>query len=195
MEKETHLRIRRERDRKRKEQIRQDQLMISYIKVKYPVQYKEAREYYNALNTAYATRKDLRKTLTFKEFQFVTKSTDNMVLEIPLMPPEANKETLKDEVKETLKHETKETLKHETKETLKHEVKETLNVVDIFPDIDPDTLIEEMPIDLFEGIIKDLQADPDLANLMNDQAMYEKPVDDLDIDIDIQDNLLERELL
>ena len=193
MEKQTQLMIRRARDRKRKEQIRKDQLMIDYIKVKYPVKYEEARDCYNTLNKIYPTTNDLRKTCRFKEFQTNTKSCDNFVLEIPLMNPEPNG------AKETLNHEVKVTINHEAKEMLNHEAKETINVEtidDIFPDIDPATLVPELPPQFIEQIIDELRADPDLAALMNDvedQMAYEEYVAD-DLDIDIQDNLLEEEL-
>ena len=209
MEKQTQLMIRRARDKKRKEQIRKDQLMIDYIKVKYPVKYEEARDYYNTLNTIYPTTHDLRKTWRFKEFQTNTKSCDNMVLKISLMNPEPNgaketlndeaKGTLNDEAKETLNDEAKDTINHEAKEMLNHEAKETINVEtidDIFPDIDPATLVPELPPQFIEQIINELRADPDLAALMNDvedQMAYEEYVAD-DLDIDIQDNLLEKEL-
>ena len=93
MGKERQLRRRRERDQTRKKQDRQDRLMVEYIKVKYPVQYEEAREYYNSLNKQYSNVRDLRKTWRFKDFKTSTKSTDNMKLEIPLVKiPEESKE-------------------------------------------------------------------------------------------------------
>ena len=187
MDKQTRLNIRRARDRKRKEEIRQDQLMINYIKVKYPVIYGESRDYFSTLNTLYPTRHDLRKTWLFKQFKTNTKSCDNMVLEIPLMNHKTNED------KETINHEDKETPNHEAKD---HEAKETTYVDDIFPDIDPTTLLPELSPQFIEEIIKDLRADPDLAALMNDvedQMEYEDVADDLDIDI--QADLLEKELV
>ena len=62
MERQAHLMIRRARDKKRKQEIRQDQLMINYIKAKYPIIYREASDYYSTLNAKHPTTNDLRKT-------------------------------------------------------------------------------------------------------------------------------------
>ena len=99
-----------------------------------------------------------------------------MVLEIPL-----------------ISHKDKETPNHEVED---HEVNETMYVDDIFPDINLNTLVPELPPQMVEEIIKDLRADPDLACIMNDvedQIVHEE-ADDLDIDINIPDDLLEKEL-
>ena len=164
MEKQVQLTIRRARDRKRKEQIRKDQLMINYIKVKYPLKYEEASDYYNTLNKMHPTTHDLRKTYRFKEFKGNTKSHDNLVLKIPLMNPESNGD------KETINHEPKDTTNHEAQEMINREDKETIN--DIFPDIDPATLVPELPPQFIDQIINELRADPDLAALMDDAEEY-----------------------
>ena len=182
MEKQARLSIRRERDRKRKIQIRKDQLMIAYIKTKHPVKYEEARDYYENLNTAHPSAKDLRKTLRFKAFQAETKTYDEMVLKIPLINPRPS------EARETTSN--KDTTNHEAGEIQNHEDGET-TVDDIFPDIDPATLISELPPLLIEEVINELREDPELASLMNEEEEY---VDDDDIDIDIQDDALEKEL-
>ena len=188
MEKQARLTIRRERDRKRKTQIRKDQLMISYIKTKYPVKYEEAREYYDNLNTAHPTAKDLRKTLRFKAFQAETKSCDEMVLKIPLMNPGPSED------KEMTSH--KDTINHEVGE-MQNQDGETINAGtdDIFPDIDPTTLVPELPPQLIEQVINELRADPELASLMNDEEekAYDEYVDD-NLDIDIEDDALEKDL-
>ena len=215
MERQVQLARRRERDRKRKEQVRQDQLMIGYIKVKHPSIYEEAREYYNTMNNIYSSKKDLRKTARFKEievsiFKRPTKSNetvynDNMVLEIPLIEPGTKEpeETVNQEAEERMNLEAVDSIfpgiaAAATEETVNQEA-----VDSIFPDIAAATLVQELPAELIQQIINDLRADPELASLMNDiedQVMYEEPVkdlfsDDLDIDIDIPDNLLEKELL
>ena len=225
MEKQTKLEIRRERDRKRKECIRQDQLMIGYIKVKHPLIYEQAREYYNTMNSMYSNKKDLRKTASFKDFEVSTfnrptKSNepaynDNMVLEIPLINPETKEpeETVNQEAEERMNSET---VNQEAEERMNSEAvdsifldipavatEETVNreaVDTIFPNITEATLIQELPADLIQQIINDLRADPELASLMNDieeEVMNEEQVEDLDmdIDIDIAADLLEKELL
>ena len=176
MDKEGKLSQRRARDKKRKQEIRQDLLMINYVKAKYPIIYKEASEYYSTLNAKHPTTSDLRKTWRFKEFISNTKTSDDMVLEIPLT-----------------KHKDKETPNHESKD---HEVNEMMYVDDIFPDINLNTLVPELSPQLIEEIIKDLRADPDMACIMNDveDQMVHEEADDLDIDINIPDDLLEKEL-
>ena len=188
MEKQARLTIRRERDKKRKTQIRKDQLMISYIKTKYPIKYEEAREYYDNLNTAHPTAKDLRKTLRFKVFQAETKSCDEMVLKIPLTNPGPSED------KEMTSH--KDTINHEVGE-MQNQDGETINAGtdDIFPDIDLTTLVPELPPQWIEQVINELRADPELASLMNDEEekAYDEYVDD-NLDIDIEDDALEKDL-
>ena len=86
-------------------------------------------------------------------------------------------------------------ISHKDKETPNHEV-ENHEVNDIFPDINLNTLVPELPPQMVEEIIKDLRADPDLACIMNDaeDQMVHEEADDLDIDINIPDDLLEKEL-
>ena len=187
MERQVQLTKRRERDRKRKEQIRQDQLMIAYIKIKHPTIYEEANQYYNTMNAIYINKKDLRKTARFKEVEADTTKRssetvyhDNMILEIPLIQPATKKPEETDIA---------------TAET--SEERMNLEAVDsIFPDIAAATLVQELPADLIQQIIDELRADPELTTIMDnieDQVLYE--TEDLDIDIDIVDNLLEKELL
>ena len=181
MERKTDLVKRRAMYKKRKQEVRQERLMISYVKAKYPVIYKEANEYYSILNSMYPTTNDLRKTLRFKEFLSNTKASDGMVLQIPLMSynETPNKEAENHEV-----------------ETPNQEVEnhETAYVNDMFPDIDMNTLVQELPPQMMEDLIKDLRADPDLARIMDDVEIQMEEVDDLDINIDIDDRL-ENELL
>ena len=182
MEREMRLSRRRERDRRRKERIRQDQLMIAYIKVKYPVIHEEANKY-NTINALFKDKKDLRKTDHFRARLFQTEYSDNMVLQIPLIPTKKAGETvIQDDIA------TAETLPDiATTETLPD-----IAIDNILQDIRP-TLEQELPEGLIEQIVNELRADPEIAKLMND---IEDNVDeDLDIDIDFENNLLEKELL
>ena len=181
MDKERQLIRRREREQARKKQDRQDRLMIEYIKVKYPVQYEEAREYYNSLNKQYSNVHDLRKTWRFKDFKASTKTTDNMKLEIPLVKiPKEPKEI------------------HEATN-----IKETISegngqkIDDIFPDIDMNDLVSEIPQHLIDDIIQELRADPNLTEMMSTvEDQVDSYIDnDIDIDIEISDDLLEKELM
>ena len=181
MERQVHLTTRRAAYKKRKQEVRQEQLMINYIKAKYPIIYKEASDYYSTLDAMYPTTNDLRKTWRFKEYISNTKTSDDMVLQIPL-----------------INHKDKEAPNHEVeaREVEDHEVNETVHVDDIFPDINLNTLVQELPPQMIEYIIKDLRADPDLASLMDDVEgqMVHEEADDLDIDISIPDDLLEKKL-
>ena len=130
--------------------------------------YEEAREYYTVLNNHYSGVRDLRKTWRFKDFESSTKGTDAMKLEIPLTK--------------------------EAKETTS--VENNVEKIDaIFPDIDMNTIVSEIPPQFVDDIIQDLRADPNLASLMDD---VEKQIDnadsEIDVDIEIPDDLLEREL-
>ena len=90
MERKALLVKRREQDRKRKQQTRQERLMVGYINVKYPLIYKEAKEFYNKVNNLYPDEHDLLKTARFKELQHGT-IKDNMLLRIPLTNLQTNK--------------------------------------------------------------------------------------------------------
>ena len=166
MDKQGRLNRRRTAYEKRRQESRQDRMVAAYIKVKYPAHYEEAREYYTTLNKHYSHVRDLRKTAHFKVFESSTKGTDTMKLEIPLMKPKEAKEMTSVE-----------------------------KIDAIFPDIDMNTIVSELPPQFVDGIIQDLRADPNLTSLMDDM---EKQIDnadsDIDVDIEIPDDLLEREL-
>ena len=209
MERQVQLTKRRERDRKRKEQIRQDQLMIAYIKIKHPTIYEEANQYYNTMNAIYINKKDLRKTARFKEVEADTTKRssetvyhDNMILEIPLIQPATKKPEETDIAtaetsEERMNLEAVNSIFPDIATTETSEERMNPDTVDsIFPDIATHTLVPELPADLIQQIIDELRADPELATIMDnieDQVLYE--TEDLDIDIDIVDNLLEKELL
>ena len=77
------------------------------------------------------------------------------------------------------------------------EIPENKEAVDaIFPTIAAATLIDELPPDLIQNIINELRADPDLQSTMNEieDQINDLSEKDLDIDIDIADDLLEKEL-
>ena len=209
------LEKRRERDRKRKEQARQERLMVGYINVKYPLIYKEAKGFYNKVNNLYPDKHDLLKTARFKELQHGT-IKDNMLLRIPLTNLQTNKpeETLSRKAIDQ-RPPAEKTLNLEVidqppppQETLNLEVidqppppQETLNleVIDQLPPdleaIDTTTLVSELPPDLIQSIIDNLRADPELKMIMDEIEESMNEDEDVDIDINIPDNLLENELL
>ena len=183
MDKQGKLNRRRTLYEKRRQETRQDRLIAAYIKVKYPVYYEEAREYYTTLNKRYSHVRDLRKTVHFKTFESSTKGTDTMKLEIPLTKPKEAKEKASVEKIDTI-------FPNIDMNTIVSELPPP-----IFPDIDMNTIVSELPPQFVDGIIQDLRADPNLASLMDD---VEKQIDnadsDIDVDIEIPDDLLEREL-
>ena len=152
MERQTLLVKRREQERKRKQQERQNQLMIGYINVKYPLIFKEAQEYFNKLRSIYPNKHNLTKTPRFKELKPGT-IRDNMALQIPLI--EANKPE-----------------------------QPTIPITELPPDlqdINPNSLIDEIPQDQMEAIINELRADSDLRRIMDEceELMAEIPCEEL----------------
>ena len=174
MEKQIHLSIRRERERKRKAQSRKEQLMNAYINTRHPLVYKEAEQYYVRLNEKYPDKIDLRKTSRFKELAkiHITTVKDNMRLDIPMVakpvaevPPAQNTQI----------------------------VEECVLPLDLET---IDGIVEDMlPEDVLQGIMNDLQQDPCIRQAMEEiEALVGcESEEDIDIDIEIDDRL-EKEL-
>ena len=181
MDKQTLLSRRREIALKKREQDRKHRIVLEYFNIKYPVLYQEAIKYYTGLNLQYPNVKDLRKTAGFRHFKETTPSIDTMVLKIPM----AN-----------IQNEAKGTLPERTSVEINTNAEETIDT--IFPDIDMNDLVSEIPQQFIDNIIQDLRADPDLRKLMDeveDQVNKETKEKDPDIDIEFEnDDRLENEL-
>ena len=212
MEKQTPLSKRREREQKRKQQNRQERLMMGYINIKHPLIYKEAEHFYNKVNSIYPNKLDLLKTSRFKELK-EGRIKDKMQLRIPLSnlpnkpketlmrkgtdqqpPTELNHEVINQQQQQQQAEFNYEVIDQQPQTELNYEVNDQLPPD--LNDIATTTLISELPPELVQTIIDDLRADPDLKTLMTeieDQVANEDI--DMDIDIDIPDNLLENELL
>ena len=247
MERQTKLLRRRQLSKKRKNQVRQDQLVSGYIHIKYPTLYQEAIEFYQTMDSRYPDKTDLRKTALFKELKtdipnhqpptqpqstviteppsslssalsYIQSSTptptfspegqttysDNMVLKIPLISPQPNKPTPeRTEEMYDLDQPTPERTEEmydldqptpeRTEEMfdLDQEKTEEMQAVDA---IHP-TLVEELSPVLIDQIIEQLRTEPDLQNIFTqvEEEFFLKELD-MDIDIDIPEDLLEKEL-
>ena len=185
MEKGRALSVRRERDKKRKEQSRKDQLMINYVNIKHPLVYKEAERYYTKLNHLYPTKLDLRKTPRFKELTRDPVIKDNLSLNIPLMPQQTVHVA---EVPNPLTLEIAEVPNPPTLEV-------AANCHRIASELPPDLqtfdeyILPELPSDMIQGIIDELRADPNLRDMMKEvETMIENEptVSSNDEDIDIK---------
>ena len=165
MEKQIHLSIRRERERKRKAQSRKEQLMNAYINTRHPLVYKEAEQYYARLNEKYPDKIDLRKTSRFKELAkiHITTVKDNMRLDIPMVakpvvevPPAQNTQI----------------------------VEECVLPLDLET---IDGIVEDMlPEDVLQGIMNDLQQDPCIRQAMEEIEALVGCESEEDIDMDIE---------
>ena len=188
MEKQIQLVRRREIALRKTEQDRKDKVVIEYFNVKYPVLYQEAVKYYTCLSQQYPNIKDLRKTAGFKHFKATTTSTDTMVLKIPLV--NAQEEAKKNE---TLAEGTNvEEINTFFPNTDTNAEETNVNINTILPDIDMNDLVPEIPQHIVDSIIQDLRADPDLEAIMTEVEDLVDP--DIDVDIEIQDDILEKEL-
>ena len=166
MDKQTQLNRRREIALKKREQDRKHRIVLEYFNIKYPVLYQEAIKYYTGLNLQYANVKDLRKTAGFKHFKETTVSTDTMVLKIPMV-------NIQNEAKGTSVE-------------INTNAEETIDT--IFPDIDMNDLVSEIPQQFIDNIIQDLRADPDLRELMDEveDQVNKETEEEKDPDIDIE---------
>ena len=190
MDKQTQLNRRREIALKKREQDRKHRIVLEYFNIKYPVLYQEAIKYYTGLNLQYPNVKDLRKTAGFKHFKETTTSTDTMVLKIPMV-------NIQNEAKGTIPMVNIQNEAKGTSVEINTNAEETIDT--IFPDIDMNDLVSEIPQEFVDNIIQDLRADPNLRELMDeveDQVNKETEEEkDSDIDIEFEnDDRLENEL-
>ena len=171
MDRQGKLHKRREQERRRTNEKRKAHLVAEYVQIKYPTIYNEASEFYQKLDALHPNKYDLRKVDLFKHLkklhtqQETTAETtqqmqynDNMLLEIPLMrsPNIAEEGT-----------------------DLQQKQNEVIDTIQ-------PTLLDEIPEDLLQRAIDELQLEPEFN------------LDELDIglniEIDIPDDLLEKEL-
>ena len=194
--------------------VREQRVISGFVKAKYPEVYKDAVNFYNALNKIYPSKRDLRKTNEYewmkngtpdtftkkyyqrrKPYQRKSKKatvkrdgpSDNMRLIIPLMENPVTPST--EQVVETT---VESSVNNTTPEETNHVMIEDAEIV-IESSADDKTqdnvfepsLGEIIPDSVLEEIMEGLRQDPDL------QALFD---DDINIEID-ETSPLERELM
>ena len=198
---------------------RQNSLITDYIQHKYANVYAEAFQFYKKLDDRYPNKTDLRKTDEYKFWKFgsVHLTSEQEQESQPQSP--ANSEPQEQEPQSPANSEPQEppsppssqpqgsqytdnlqlkipikryrTVKHgqsATTQTLS--TQEQPSTVQIPQTLQP-TLLEELPDDLVQEIIDELKEDPHMMNMfdtMEEQFNFE------DLDIEIPDSLLEKEL-
>ena len=183
MERGKRLLVRRQQERERNNEKRKALLMVEYIRIKHPSIYDEASEYYEALNKEYFDKHDLRKLKQVKRLKPNTHNSkvykDNMLLNIPLIGINSSAERIQPETTEAA-----ERIQPETTEAAERIQPETTE------GIQP-TLLEPIPSETLEQVINELRLDPFFGQFMNE---VEEDFT-LDIDLEIDDDLLEKELV
>ena len=184
--------------------------ITEYVETKYNSIYKEAATMYNGINKRYPNKPDLRRSAEFRGWKNAMKqkgksttdlhqkyermtykdiSLSSMRLEIPLMSsscstpqPSAGEgqigiETASHSNPSPVSENTGETLpvSENTGETLPVQ-QDTLNVTSLFD--------QEIPQHIIDNIIKDLQSDPEMCDLMRDvEEQIEGELVELEVDV------------
>ena len=198
MEREKRLTLRRQQERKRNSERRKALLMVEYIHVKYPMIYNKASEYYETLDEEYSDKNDLRKVERFKRLKVNTDNSkvynDNMVLNIPLIfnNSAVNGIQPEGEMIEAVNAIQPEGEMIEAVDGIqpKGEMIEAVN------GIQP-TLLDPIPPEVVQKVIDELRLDPFLGQLMDEVEQEINQTEQdlmLDIDLEIADDLLEKEL-
>ena len=186
--------IRAQRRKDREQKIRKDRVITGYIERNYPEIYKEAEDFYNVLNNAYPTKKDLRRTNEYacmgtgvstrrryprKTIPKKKRVENTMVLNIPLLTKPNNK------VIDMSQDSQIEAIVEPPQPVEEAIVEPPLPVEEaiVEPPLPVEEAIVEQPLfpiisdERIEEIIRDLKEnDPDLEQLFNE----------IDIDIEIE---------
>ena len=212
----------RERDPARRKQLRknrqnvkrQNSLITDYIEHKYANIYAEAFEFYKNLDDKYPDKTDLRKTEEYKFWKFGSvhltsqpqeqepkEYTDNLQLNIPIKRYRTVKQgqsvttqtlSTQEQPSTAITTQTLSTQKQSstaiTTQTLStQEQSSTIQT----PQTPQPTLLEELPHDLVQEMINELKEDPHMMNMFD---TIEGQLDFEELDIEIPDSLLEKEL-
>ena len=192
---------RRQKSQMKAQQWRKESLMMAYIQSKHAIVYKEAERYYTKINKIYPNKRNLLKTPRFRELK-QTEIQDSMQLNIPLvsMPvsqqniPSADPEPSLSTENELSTVQNSQPTVPTTSEPSTHQIPEFENPQVGIPAISQMTPLE-IPEDMIESIMTSLRGDPDLNRLMDEvesEITYQD--EDIDIDIEIANDLLEKEL-
>ena len=212
----------RERDPERRKQLRknrqnvkrQNSLITDYIEHKYANIYAEAFEFYKNLDDKYPDKTDLRKTEEYKFWKFGSvhltsqpqeqepkEYTDNLQLNIPIKRYRTVKQgqsvttqTLSTQEQsstaittQTLSTQEQSSTAITTQTLSTQEQSSTIQT----PQTPQPTLLEELPHDLVQEMINELKEDPHMMNMFD---TIEGQLDFEELDIEIPDSLLEKEL-
>ena len=212
----------RERDPARRKQLRknrqnvkrQNSLITDYIEHKYANIYAEAFEFYKNLDDKYPDKTDLRKTEEYKFWKFGSvhltsqpqeqepkEYTDNLQLNIPIKRYRTVKQgqsvttqTLSTQEQpstaittQTLSTQEQSSTAITTQTLSTQEQSSTIQT----PQTPQPTLLEELLHDLVQEMINELKEDPHMMNMFD---TIEGQLDFEELDIEIPDSLLEKEL-
>ena len=206
----------RERDPTRRKQLRknrqnvkrQNSLITDYIEHKYANIYAEAFEFYKNLDDKYPDKTDLRKVEEYKfwksgsvhltsqpQEQEPKEYTDNLQLNIPIKRYRTVKQGQSVTTQTLSTQEQPSTIQNlstqeqpSTIQTLStQEQPSTIQT----PQTPQPTLLEELPHDLVQEMINELKEDPHMMNIFD---TIEGQFDLEELDIEIPDSLLEKEL-
>ena len=211
---------------------RKDRLMIGYIRKLYPIEYKEAEQFYNKLEKNNPKKLDLTKTPEF--LALVPSSTPNrMVLEIPFIsnsllpieqPDESSTTTVISSnplsIEQPDESSTTTVISNNPLSIEQPDESSTTTVISNNPlsieqsdESSTTTVISNssLPIDLqsifpsdnfspitqaqIDEMIAELQIDPDLEQYFNKTDLNESQDPDIDINLEIEDDKLEKEIL
>ena len=197
----------RERDPARRKQLRknrqnvkrQNSLITDYIEHKYANIYAEAFEFYKNLDDKYPDKTDLRKTEEYKFWKFGSvhltsqpqeqepkEYTDNLQLNIPIKRYRTVKQG-QSVTTQTLSTQEQPSTAITTQTLSTQEQSSTIQT----PQTPQPTLLEELPHDLVQEMINELKEDPHMMNMFD---TIEGQFDFEELDIEIPDSLLEKEL-
>ena len=188
-----------------KEKKRRSFFVHDYIRTKYPKLYTEANAMYQDLAERYPGRADFTKTYFYKKWEKeIDDSRTNPPLLQPHLPilstPEALNQAMNQEPIEVLSEEPVQVLSEEPVQVLSEEPVEVLNEepVEVLREEvieagvqQPEESFPTLSLEEVDQIIKDLQADPDTRNIMDE---FDLPDDVWEKELSIPDDLLEMEL-
>ena len=197
----------RERDPARRKQLRknrqnvkrQNSLITDYIEHKYANIYAEAFEFYKNLDDKYPDKTDLRKTEEYKFWKFGSvhltsqpqeqepkEYTDNLQLNIPIKRYRTVKQG-QSVTTQTLSTQEQPSTAITTQTLSTQEQSSTIQT----PQTPQPTLLEELPHDFVQEMINELKEDPHMMKMFD---TIEGQLDFEELDIEIPDSLLEKEL-
>ena len=198
--------------RQYRQEARQALFIKEYISERYSEAYKEAAGFYNYVNSLHPQKKDLRRTEEFKAIKMgfaynpsnTTTETETQQTASPtetqqtVSPTETQQTANPTEIRQTTTNQKTMELRIPlmstdlfTKKVTQENVITTAYTETLADDTDL-FLNQEIPDDVYQALLTELQKDPDLSKIMDDMEL--SPIMDMDIDLPVEDDRLEREL-